>query len=170
MFEERLEKNGGFMKSIIKTNNGNTTMPARTVSNWMDQIFQDNLNRFFNDDFWGFNGLNHQVNVPVNVRDTDKSYEMSLVAPGLRKEDFKLNVTAELLTISYEQKEECNEENEKEGWLRKEYKMQSFSRSFALDDSVDTDKISASYDNGILHLSLPKKDNARRFSKSIEVK
>ena len=158
------------MKSIIKTNNGNATMPAKTVSNWMDQIFQDNLNRFFNDDFWGFKGLDHQVSIPVNVRETDKSYEMSLVAPGLRKEDFKLSVTDELLTISYEQKEEQNEENKEEGWLRKEYRMQSFTRNFILDDSVDIDKISASYDNGILHLSLPKKENARKLSKSINVK
>ncbi len=158
------------MKSIIKTNNGNTTMPATTVSNWMDQIFQDNLNRFFNDDFWGFSGLNHQVNVPVNLRETDKSYEMSLIAPGLRKDDLKLNVTDELLTISYEQKDEQNEENKAEGWLRKEYRMQSFSRNFRLDDSVDVNKISASYDNGILHLSLPKKENARKLSKTIDVK
>ena len=158
------------MKSIIKTNNGNTTMPARSVSNWMDQIFQDNLNRFFNDDFWGFNGLNHQGNVPVNLRETDKSYEMSLIAPGLRKEDFKLNVSDELLTISYEVKEEQKEERKNEGWLRKEYKMQSFSRSFALDDTVDINKISASYDNGILHLSLPKKENAAKLSKTIDVK
>ena len=158
------------MKSIIKTNNGNSTMPATTVGNWMDQVFQDNLNRFFNDDFWGFNGLNHHVNIPVNLRETDKSYEMSLVAPGLRKEDLKLNVTNELLSISYEQKAVNNDENKNEGWLRKEYKMQSFGRSFVLDDSVDIDKISASYDNGILHLSLPKKENARRLSKTIDVK
>ena len=95
---------------------------------------------------------------------------MSLIAPGLRKEDFKLNVTNELLTISYEQKEEQNKESKEERWLRKEYKMQSFSRSFSLDDSVDLNNISASYDNGILHLTLPKKENARRISKTIDVK
>ena len=155
--------------SIIKTNNGGTTMPARTVSNWVDQLFQDNLNRFFHDDFWGFSGINQQANVPVNLRETDKTYEMSLIAPGLQKEDFKLNVTDDLLTISCEQKQE-NEQKQEEGWLRKEYKMQSFSRSFTLDDSVDTNNISASYDNGILHLSLPKKENARRLSKTIEIK
>ena len=155
--------------NIIKTNNGDTTMPARTVSNLVDQLFQDNLNRFFNDDFWGFSGINQQVNVPVNLRETDKTYEMSLIAPGLRKEDFKLNVTDDLLTISYEQKQE-NEQKQDEGWLRKEYKMQSFSRSFTLDDSVDTNNITASYDNGVLHLSLPKKENAHRLSKTIEIK
>lgn len=156
--------------SIIKRNNGNTAMPASTVSNWVDQLFQDNLNRFFNDDLWGFGGIDHQVNVPVNLRETDKSYEMSLIAPGLKKEDFKLNVTNELLTISYEQKEEQTSDNKEERWLRKEYRMHSFSRSFSLDDSVDLDNISASYDNGILHLTLPKKENARRVSKTINVK
>lgn len=156
--------------SIIKRNNGNTAMPARTVNSWVDQLFQDNLNRFFNDDLWGFSGIEQQVNVPVNLRETDNSYEMSLIAPGLRKEDFKLNVTNDLLTISYEQKEEHKEEDADKGWLRKEYKMQSFSRSFTLDDSVDVNKINASYDNGVLHLSLPKKENARRIAKTIEIK
>lgn len=155
--------------NIVKTNNGNTTMPARTVSTWVDQLFQDNLNRFFNDDFWGFSGINQQVNVPVNLRETDKTYEMSLIAPGLKKDDLKLNVTNDLLTISYEQKE-GNEQKEQEGWLRKDYKMQSFSRSFTLDDFVDTNNITASYDNGVLHLTLPKKESARRISKTIEIK
>ena len=156
--------------SIIKRNNGNTALPSGTASNWVDQLFQSNLNRFFNDDFWGFSGIDQQVNVPVNVRETGQGYEMSLIAPGLRKEDFKLNVTDDLLTVSYEQKQEHNEESAQEGWLRKEYKMQSFSRSFNLDDSVDVNKITASYDNGVLHLSLPKKENARRITKTIEIR
>jgi HSP20 family protein len=156
--------------SIIKTINGNTALPTSTASNWVDQLFQSNLNRFLNDDFWGFSGVNQQLNVPVNIRETGQAYEMSLIAPGLRKEDFKLNVTDDLLTVSYEQKQEHNEESAQEGWLRKEYKMQSFSRSFNLDDSVDVNKITASYDNGVLHLSLPKKENARRIAKTIEIK
>jgi HSP20 family protein len=156
--------------SIIKRNNGTVAMPARTVSSWVDQLLNENFNRFFNDDFWGFQGVEQQVNIPVNLRETDKTYEMSLVAPGLRKEDFKLNVSNDLLTISYEQKEQQNQENKSEGWLRKEYKMQSFSRNFNLDDTVDLNKITASYDNGILHLTLPKKEIAQRLSKTIEVK
>jgi HSP20 family protein len=160
-----------FMKtSIIKRTNGNTTLPSSTTSNWVEQLLQNNLNRFFNDDFWGFSGIDQQVNVPVNLRETDQAYEMSLIAPGLRKEDFKLNVTNDMLTVSYEQKQEQNEENTQKGWLRKEYKMQSFSRSFSLDDSVDINKITASYDNGVLHLSLPKKESARRITKTIEIR
>lgn len=154
--------------SIIKRNNGNTTMPARTLSNWMDQVLNENFNRFFNDDFWGFNGIEHQVSVPVNLRETANSYEMSLVAPGLRKEDFKLNVADDVLTVSYEQQQ--NNETKDEGWLRKEYRMQSFSRSFNLDKTVDVNKITASYDNGILHLTLPKKEEAKKLIKQIEVK
>lgn len=156
--------------SIIKRNNGGSKLPALTYSNWIDQLFQDNLNRFFNDDLWGFNGLERQVNVPVNLKETDKTYEMELVAPGLKKEDFKLNVSNDMLTISFEEKDEQSEENKNEGWLRKEYRMQSFSRSFNLDDTVDVSKISAAYNNGILYLTLPKKENAQKLSRTIEVK
>jgi HSP20 family protein len=155
--------------NIIKRNNG-TTQPARQLSTWVDKLFEDNFNRFFNDDFWGFSGLNYQVSVPVNLKETDKTYEMSLVAPGLNKKDFKLNVSDNLLTISYEHKEEDKKEDKEMGWLRKEYTMESFSRSFTLDDTVDVNKISASYDNGILHLTLPKKEGAQRVTKAIEVK
>lgn len=156
--------------SIIKRNNGSMPAPARTLSALADQLLNENLNRFFSDDFWGFRGVDQQVNVPVNLRETDKSYEMSLVAPGLGKEDLKLSVNGDLLTIAYEQKEEQQKENKQEGWLRKEYGMQSFSRSFNLDDSVDSSNITASYDNGILHITLPKKEQAQRLSKTIEVK
>lgn len=155
---------------IIKRNNGSTSVPARALSGWVDQLLNENLNHFLHDDFWGFRSIDQQVNVPVNLRETDKTYEMSLVAPGLRKEDFKLNVTNDLLTVAYEHKEEQNQENKQEGWQRKEYRMQSFSRSFNLDDTVDISRITASYDNGILHLTLPKKEYAQKLSKTIEVK
>lgn len=156
--------------SIIKRNNGAVPAQAKTLSNWVDQLLNENLNRFFQDDFWGFRNVESATNIPVNLRETDKTYEMSLVVPGLRKEDFKLNVSNDLLTISYEQKEKQDQQLKEEGWLRNEYKMQSFSRSFNLDDTVDTSKITALYDNGILHLTLPKKENAQRLSKTIEVK
>ena len=156
--------------SIIKRNNGSLPVQTRSLNNWVDQLLNDNLDRFFNDDFWGFRNVQQQAQVPVNLRETDKTYEMSLVAPGLSKEDLKVNVNNDLLTISYEQKEEQNQQNTQQGWLRKEYRMHSFSRSFSLDDTVDASKISASYDSGILHLTLPKKENAQRLSKSIEVK
>jgi len=154
--------------TIIKRANGSTNLPARPIASWVDQLLQNSVNRFFNDDFWGFNGVEHQGAVPVNLKETDRAYEMELVAPGLRKEDFKLHATNDLLTVSFEQKE--GQQNEEEGWLRKEYRMQFFSRSFNLDDSVDVNKITAEYSNGILHLTLPKKENAQKITKRIEVK
>jgi HSP20 family protein len=155
--------------NIIKRSNGNTNVPTKSVSGWVDQLLQDNLNRFFTDDFWGFNGANYKTAVPVNLRETDKTYEMELVAPGIRKEDFKLNVSNDMLTVSFEHQDSHNEENKNESWLRKEYKLQSFTRSFSLDDTVDVNNISASYSNGILYLSLHKKENAQKVSRTIQV-
>src|SRR5436305_14596561 len=124
------------MAGIIKRGNGSENVPS-TFSGVVDRIFQDNINRFFQDDFWGFPGVQHQTGVPANLRETDKTYELELVAPGLKKDDFTLNVSNDMLTVSFEHKEEDNEEDKDKGWLRKEYRKQSFSRNFHLDDTVD---------------------------------
>lgn len=140
-----------------------------SFSGLVDQIFQNNLSRFFEDDFWGFNGVNHTMNVPVNIRETDKSYELQLIAPGLKKEDFRINISGDLLTVSFEHNEEKNEGNKDQGWLRKEYRTQSFTRSFNLDETVNADNILAKYADGVLTLSIPKKDEVKRISKAIQV-
>ncbi|MCD6062202.1 MAG: Hsp20/alpha crystallin family protein [Flavipsychrobacter sp.] len=154
------------MTSVMKKSNGNT--PA-SFTGLVDQIFQNNLSRFFEDDFWGFNGVNRRSTVPLNIRETDRSYEMELVAPGLKKEDFRISVTGDMLTVSFEHKEEANEQDRNKGWLRKEYRVQSFTRSFNLDDTVDVNGISADYRDGILHLSLPKKEDAQKISREITI-
>ena len=156
------------MTSIMKRENGGSDVPT-TFSGLVDQLFQNNLNRFFNDDFWSLGGVNRSTQVPVNIRETDKTYEMELVAPGLRKEDLKLNVSDDMLTISFEHKEENKQNNEQEGWLKREYRHQSFSRSFNVGDTIDVNKISARYQDGILHLTLPKKEGAQKISRNIEV-
>ena len=162
------------MANIMKRNNGNggsaATRSMTPFGGLVDGVLQNTLSRFFDDDFWGFDGRLTSGQVPVNIRETDKSYEMQVVAPGLRKEDFNVNISNNTLTISFEHKEESNEENKSEGYLRREYRMQSFSRSFTLDDTVDADKISAQYRDGVLHLSLAKKEGAQRITKSIQVK
>lgn len=154
--------------SIIKRNND--SMLAKPFSGWVDRVLNENLNRLFQDDFWGFNGLEQAPTVPVNLLETDKTYELELVAPGLQKEDFKLNLSNNQLSISFEQKEENKQESKDEGWLRKEFKMQSFVRNFTLDDSVDLNKIDAAYNNGILKVTIPKKEHAQKLSKNIQVK
>ncbi len=154
---------------IIKRDNGRASLPATSFSGLVDQVFQKNLGRIFEDDFWGFNGVTQQYDVPVNLSETEKSYEMQLVAPGLKKEDFKVSLDGDLLTVSFEHKEESSEENKNERWLKKEYKTQSFTRSFNLDDTLDGNRITAKYVDGVLHLSLPKKEGMQRFSKTIQI-
>lgn len=158
------------MNTLIKRTNGTSKLPATSFGGLVDKFFQDNLSRFFDDDFWGFNGLDRNANVPVNVRQTDKSYELELVAPGLKKEDFKINVNGDMLTVSLERQEENNQQDPNEGWLRKEYRMRSFSRSFNLGDTIDVGKITAEYSDGILQLSLPIKEGAQPISRTIEIK
>lgn len=151
-----------------KTSNGST--PATGFNGWVDKVFQDNLSRFFDDTAWGFNSVTRSVHVPVNIRQTDTSYELDVIAPGLKKEDLKMNVNGNVLTISYEQKEEAQQENKNEGWLRTEYKLQSFSRSFTIDETIDVNKISAAYTDGVLHVTLQKKEEAQRLTRIIEIK
>jgi HSP20 family protein len=157
------------MANIMKRNKGNgglaTTSSMMPFGGLVDSVFQNSLSRFFNDDFWGFSGA-----IPVNIRETDKSYEMEVVAPGLRKEDFNVSMDRNMLTVSFEHKEEDKHENKHEGYLRQEYRQQSFSRSFTLDDTIDAEKIRAEYKDGVLHVSLPKKEGAQRITKSIKVK
>ena len=153
------------MTNIIKKENA---QPA-TFGSVVDQIFQNNLSRFFDDDSWGFNGLQARSQVPVNIRETDKSYELEVIAPGLKKQDFQLNMAGDLLTIAFIQKEENREENKNNRWLRQEYKQRAFSRSFTLDDTVDAAKATAIYEQGVLYLSLPKKESAQKVSRTIAV-
>ncbi|HEY2349325.1 MAG TPA: Hsp20/alpha crystallin family protein [Puia sp.] len=157
------------MNNIIKHENGRQPATFGTV---VDQIFQNSLNRFFDDGFWGQGagsmgqGLG---SVPVNIKETDKTYEMELYAPGLNKSDFHLDVEGDMLTVSFEKKAENKQDKNKEGWVREEYKMQSFNRSFSIGDTVDVTKISARYENGVLFLQLPKKEHAQRISRSVEI-
>ena len=158
------------MANIMKRNNGNgglaTTRSLPPFGGLIDGVLQNTLNRFFDDDLWGFNGVINNNQVPVNIRETDKTYEMEVVAPGLRKEDIHVNTSDNMLTISFEGKEE----NRHGGYLRQEYRLQSFSRSFTLGDTVDAEKISAQYKDGVLHISLPKKEGTQKIVKNIEIK
>jgi HSP20 family protein len=157
------------MNNIIKRGNGN--QPA-TFGSVVDQIFQNNLDRFFDDEFWGFNGSRKSPNqnlVPVNIQETDKTYEMELSAPGLQKQDFHLKLEGDTLTISAEHTEESRKEDKNSGWFRNEFNKGQFSRTFNLDDTVDAGKIAARYESGILYLSIPKKEHAQKVSRSIEI-
>ena len=96
----------------------------------------------------------------VNVKETDKAYEITMAAPGLDKNDFKIDVNGSLITISAER--EKSDEEKEEGYTRKEYNYSSFSRSFSLPEDTLTDKIDANYVHGELKLLLPKKEGATK--------
>ena len=104
----------------------------------------------------------------VNVKETDKAYEINLAAPGLEKTDFKIDLNGNMITISAEK--EKTEEEKEDGFTRKEYNFNSFSRSFTLPEDTMADKIDATYVNGELRLVLPKKEGAKKsFQQKISV-
>lgn len=103
----------------------------------------------------------------VNIHETENAYEMELNVPGRKKEDFKINLENGLLTISFDKKEENANNGAKT--LRREFSYQSFKRSFNLDESVDADNIQAKYENGILFLTLAKKEQAKPAKKEISI-
>jgi HSP20 family protein len=118
-------------------------------------VFQDLFERLFDDELFR-NGPSTMLNsVPVNIRNTDASYELSIVAPGLRKDDFSIQINRDMLTVSFEKKDETNQEQD--NWIRREYMHRSFTRSFHLDDTVNTEAIEATYTDGLLTISIPKK-------------
>ena len=152
------------MNNIIKK----TDNRPKTFGSVVDELFQTNLNRFFDDRYWGFSGLQSEGRVPVNIHETNTAYEIELVAPGLKKEDFQLSLNGDMLTISFEHTQEKSG-GEDQNWIRREYRMGSFSRSFQVDGTVDVDKATARYENGVLFLNLPKKEEAKRISRRIDV-
>ena len=121
---------------------------------------------------WFDNGgfMGRTMNVPaVNITEHKDEYLVSLAAPGLKKDDFKLDIDGNMLTIS-SQKEESKEEKEKR-FTRREYSYSSFSRSFTLPEEINKEKIDAKYEDGVLKISLPRKDEAKRpAAKHIAVK
>jgi len=106
----------------------------------------------------------------VNVVENHNEYKVSLAAPGMKKADFQINVEGNMLTISSE-KEETKEQKD-EQYTRKEFSYSSFSRSFSVPDDVRQDRIEAVYEDGVLKISLPKKEDAKTksISKHIAIK
>lgn len=145
-------------------------MTLMKKSDWPSLFNNSLLSDFFdNDRFFDSDWLRKQSVPSVNVKETDKFFEVEMAAPGLTKKDF--NVTAEngVLTISSEKKEE-KEEKEKD-YTRKEFSFRSFSRSFALPEKVNEEDIKANYEDGILKLHIAKKMISQpKHVKAIEVR
>jgi HSP20 family protein len=96
----------------------------------------------------------------VNIKESPDEFEVELAAPGFVKADFNIELNHDMLTISSEKQVE-NETKDGQQFARREFSYQSFSRSFTLPNTADSDKIRAKYDNGILRVSIPKKEEAK---------
>jgi len=120
---------------------------------------------FFSRDLWNL-GLNNSsstsTTIPlVNIKETVEDFEVEMAAPGMNKDDFKVELDGNVLTINSEKKEQ-NEVRDGERYSRREFSYQSFQRSFQLPkDVVDADKIEARYENGVLRLVIPKREEAK---------
>lgn len=99
-----------------------------------------------------------RYNYPANIYDNENSFVIEMSAPGFNKEDFKINIEQQTLNISAETKQENEVQDEK--FLRREFSKNNVSRSFILPKTVDLDSISADYTNGILKITLPRREDA----------
>ena len=120
-------------------------------------LFADFFNEMYSDFFTPETKLN---SVPaVNIAEANDKFLVTLAAPGLKKEDFKISIDENVMTISAEKKEENTEEQAQ--YSRREYSYSSFQRSFNLPENVNSENINASYENGILAISVPKKEEGK---------
>ncbi len=131
--------------------------------------FNDLVNDLFDRDlsqFFGQDDLKHSV-PRVNIVEREKDFELSMLAPGYAKSDIKLVVEDETMTISAEQKKEDVKETER--FTRREFAQSAFSRSFKLPGTVDQNGIKARFENGILHVNIPKVEEPRPKTKEIGI-
>ncbi|MCU0361913.1 MAG: Hsp20/alpha crystallin family protein [Bacteroidales bacterium] len=126
------------------------------------------MSNLFDDDFFSFTPSRSGSLPAVNIREDEKNYTLELAVPGMNKNDLKIDVNEDLLTISTETKNESEEKSE--GYKRKEFSFTSFCRSFYIPDNVNKDKISASYRDGILYVEIPKEEEEKsKISRQIKI-
>ena len=145
-------------------------MPVRRTQGWLPGIL---------DDFFGNEWVDKTSSTApaVNVIETDKEYKVEIAAPGLTRDDFKIDINDDNeLTVSMEKKVEKNEESEKEGkkhtYLRREFSYSSFRQRMILPDNVNVDNIDAKMENGVLTIDIPKKteEEKRKNMRQIDIK
>lgn len=145
--------------TLVKFNNdkrNNTLLPG----------FNDVFDSILNDTFFTDRMV---IRVPaVNISESADKYHIELAVPGLKKQDFKINVDDNILNISVEQRTENTDNNRK--YSKREYSYSSFVRSFTLPELADSNGIEAAYEDGVLKIDLVKKEEAKTVSRQIELK
>jgi HSP20 family protein len=144
--------------TLVKFNNGQKS----AINPWFSDVFDSLINDSrLNDRF-----INK---IPaVNIAETEGQFHIELAAPGLKKEDFKISLDKDILSVSAEKKTENVDESKK--YSKREYSYSSFVRSFTLPETADHAKIDAEYTDGVLKLSVAKKEEAKIQSREIAVK
>ena len=133
----------------------------KSISPFFDEIFYPFPTS------WGSDTKENVYEPAVNIIDSNEGYHVEVSVPGIQKEDLNVSVEKNTLTISFEKK---NETEQKEGKLiRREFAVRSFKSSFLLDDKIAVDKIEAKFENGILKLNLPKKEEMVLANKAITI-
>ncbi|TKC10495.1 Hsp20/alpha crystallin family protein [Pedobacter polaris] len=138
-----------------KNNSQRGLVPS--FNNVFDSIFTDSF----------FTGRDMALLPAVNICETADHFQIELAAPGLAKEDFKVNLEHKMLTISVAK--ELSNQEEGKNFSRKEFNYSSFTRSFTLPDSADDNGIEAKYNNGILHVEIPKREEAKMVARQISI-
>ncbi|WP_284652293.1 Hsp20/alpha crystallin family protein [Flavobacterium terrisoli] len=128
-------------------------------------VFPSLLDEFFRPD-WNGGVQNFNSTIPaVNIKESETNYKLEFYAPGYKKEEFNIEVDQKTLIISSEKQVENDNSNEK--YSLKEYSYASFKRTFNLPESVDLDAIEANYENGVLNVSLPKREETLQKSRRL---
>jgi HSP20 family protein len=139
-------------KEITRKNNV-TGLPG--FSSWFDNFFDNNLGTEFLSNF------NTGITLPaVNIKETSENFILELAIPGMKKSDFTIDVENKVLSIASEVKRENEDTND--SYTRREFGYSSFKRTFTLPDSVESDKVKATYTDGILMVTLPKREEAKQ--------
>ena len=146
--------------TLVKFSNGNKTQA-------LSPLFNDVFESFFNTDSFVSDRMISRV-PPVNIGETENEYHIELAVPGMKKEDFKINLDKNVLSISTESKQETQEGSEKR-YNRREYSYDSFVRTFTLPDTADYSQIRAEYMDGILRVGVGKKEEAKMQSREISI-
>jgi HSP20 family protein len=136
----------------------------RNEANWLPSVFDD----MFKTDWLG--GTSSMENIgtripAVNIQEFEDNFMLAVAAPGKSKKEFNIELDNNILTISSEENEKQGSTDENGRFTRKEFNYNNFRRDFSLPETVESDKISASYKNGILEITLPKKEEAKQKAK-----
>lgn len=141
-------KNGSLQKT-----NTNTNVPSWTT--WLDDFFNRDIPAVLTSNY------NTGLSIPkVNIKENTDAFILELAAPGLTKTDFKIDLDNHVLSIASEV--ENKEESDTDNYMRREFSYASFKKSFTLPDTIDEEKIDAKYNDGILYVKLPKREEAKQ--------